>query len=100
MYIGHITDSIVATKKDHRLRARRLLIVQPVSLDGNALTQTPDVALDPGLDAGPGDYVLVAKEGAVVADLLDGDLAPGERGTPANVVIVAVIDDWSPRSPA
>ena len=100
MYLGHIIDSIVATKKDARLHARRLLRVRPVSLDGTPLDGPADVALDPGLDAGPGDYVIVAKEGAVVADLLDRHLEPGERGTPANVVIVAIADGWAPGGPA
>lgn len=99
MYLGHVTDSIVATEKDPRLRAHRLLTVRPVDLDGSPLDGPADVALDPGLDAGPGDYVIVAKEGAVVADLLDRDLGPGERGTPANVVIVAIADDWTPGGP-
>ena len=73
--------------------------MQPVGLDGAPLAETADVALDPGLDAGPGDYVIVAKEGAVVADLLDGDLDPGDTGTPANVVVVAIADDWTPGGP-
>ena len=100
MYIGRVTQPVVATEKHHRLHARRLFLVQPVDLGGAARDGPADVALDPGLDAGPGDYVVVAKEGAVVADLLDRDLGPGETGTPANVVIVAIADDWAPGGPA
>ena len=97
VYLGRVIDSVVATEKHPRLRAHRLLVVEPVDLDGAALGGTAEVALDPGLDAGPGDYVVVAKEGAVVADLLDRDLGAGETGTPANVVVVAIADDWTPR---
>ncbi|MDT0632747.1 EutN/CcmL family microcompartment protein [Rubrivirga sp. S365] len=97
MYLGHVTTSVVATEKHPRLRAHRLLVVEPVGLDGQPLGGPADVALDPGLDAGPGDFVIVAKEGAVVADLLDRDLGSDETGTPANVVIVAIADDWTPR---
>ena len=97
MYLGHVVESIVATEKHARLRAHRLLLVEPVGLDGLPTGAAADVALDPGLDAGPGDYVVVAKEGAVVADLLDGDLGPDETGTPANVVVIAIADDWMPR---
>lgn len=95
MYLGRITGTVVATQKDDRLLGHRLLLVCKVGLDGEELAATEDVALDPGLDAGLGDTVLVAKEGAVVADLLDRDRPSGERATPANVVLVAIVDDWT-----
>ena len=85
----------MATVKHDRLRSRRLLLVRPVGLDGALQGRPEEVALDPGLDAGEGDTVLVAKEGAIVADLLDVDLPEGAVGTPANVVIVAVVDAWT-----
>lgn len=95
MYLARVTGSVVATQKLGPLTGHRLLVVAPVGLDGAELGQTEDVALDPGLDAGLGDVVLVAKEGAVVADLLDADRPADAPRTPANVVIVAVVDDWT-----
>ncbi len=95
MYLGRITGAVVASQKDDRLTGHRLLVVAKIGLDGEPLGATEDVALDPGLDAGVGDVVLVAKEGAVVADLLDRHRAPEERATPANVIVVAVVDEWS-----
>lgn len=97
VYLGRITGSVVATQKDERLRAHRLLLVRPLGLDGVLAEGAEDVALDPGLDAGVGDAVLVVKEGAVVADLFDRGQPEGGRATPANVVIVAIVDDWTPR---
>ena len=97
MYLARVTGAGVAPQKADRLSGHRLLIVSPIELDGQPTGATEDVALDPGLDAGPGDAVLVAKEGAVVADLFDRDRGPGEHATPANVVIVAIVDDWTPR---
>ena len=94
MKLCRVTGVVVATVKHERLNSRRLLLVQPIGLDGAVLDRPEEVALDPGLDAGEGDTVLVAKEGAVVADLLDADLRDGDGGTPANVVIVAVVDEW------
>ena len=47
------------------------------------------LAIDPGHDAGIGDFVLVAREGAVVRQLLKSE------DVPANVVIVGVVDDWT-----
>ena len=95
MVLARVTGAVVATQKSAAFLGHRLLTVQRIALDGTDLDAPEDVALDAGLDAGPGDVVLVAKEGAVVADVFDRDRAPGEPATPANVVAVALVDDWS-----
>ena len=97
MHLSRIVGTVVSTQKDSRLVGHRLLLVRKLALDGTLRGGPEDIALDPGLDAGEGDTVLVAKEGAVVAGLLDADRPPGDRPTPANVVIVAVVDDWTHR---
>ena len=92
MRLCRVTGSVVATQKSDRLRPTKLLLVRPVSLDGRVVSgSAEDVALDPGLSAGVGDAVLVAKEGAVVAQLFDEHAPEGTAPTPANVVIVM---DW------
>ncbi|MGB3543212.1 EutN/CcmL family microcompartment protein [Rubrivirga sp.] len=98
MYLARVTGSVVATQKHERFRSHRLLTVDRIGLEGESLGKTEDVALDAGLDAGPGDVVLVVKEGAVVADVFDRDAPPGAPAMPANVVIVAVVDDWTARA--
>lgn len=95
MYLARVTGSIVSSQKAEQLRGQRLLTVVKLALDGTERDAAEDVALDPGLDAGVGDSVLVVKEGAVVADLLDRDRPVDALPTPANVVIVAVVDDWT-----
>ena len=95
MTLARVTGAVVATQKLGRLAGQRLLTVVPLALDGSARDATEDVALDPGLDAGVGDVVLVVKEGAVVADLFDGTQPDGALPMPANVVIVAIVDDWT-----
>lgn len=92
MILCRVTGTVVATRKHERLRRAKLLIVHPVGLDGAPSGRKDLLALDPKFDAGVGDYVLVAKEGAVVAQLL-GDAEAGVS-TPANVVVTAVVDDW------
>ena len=88
MQLCKVTGTVTAPHKDERFIASKLLVVQPVDGDGN-LTSEPDLlALDNGLDAGIGDYVLAVKEGAAVKQIYD-------REMPANVVIVAVVDNWS-----
>ncbi|MEM0963416.1 MAG: EutN/CcmL family microcompartment protein [Bacteroidota bacterium] len=98
MYLARVTGSVVSTQKATRLRSHRLLTLDRIGLDGVSLGKPEDVGLDAGLDAGAGDVVLVAKEGAVVAGVFDRELEPGDLPTPANVVIVAVVDDWTPRA--
>lgn len=95
MILCRVTGTVVSTVKSPRLRASRLLLVRSLALDGTLTDRPEDVALDPGLDAGVGDTVLVVKEGAVVADLFDLDLPEGALATPANVVIVAVVEGWT-----
>ncbi|MAQ91990.1 MAG: ethanolamine utilization protein EutN [Rhodothermaceae bacterium] len=94
MYLARVTGAVVASQKLSPLAGQRLLVVRRLDLDGSLRDATEDIALDPGLSAGVGDAVLIAKEGAVVATLLDGDRV-GSLPTPANVIIVAVVDEWS-----
>lgn len=94
MKLCKVTGTVVASRKHPRLRRAKLLLVKETDVHGkiqkNALEE---VALDPRFDAGAGDLVLTAKQGTVVKQLMDTDLEPGEVGTPANVIIIAVVED-------
>ncbi len=95
MQLCKVTGTVVSTRKHERLRLAKLLLVQRINLDGSVVhNAAEEVALDPKFDAGVGDVVLTAKQGTVVAQLMDADLPEGETGTPANVIIVAVVDDF------
>ncbi len=95
MILCRVTGSVVATVKNDRLPQNRLLLVEAIGIDGHPSGRAEEVAVDPGLDAGVGDTVLVVKEGAVVADLFDQNAPLDALPTPANVVIVAVVDGWT-----
>jgi microcompartment protein CcmK/EutM len=97
MTLCEVTGTVVATQKAEPLRRAKLLIVHPIDASGERIGRKDQLALDPGFDAGVGDRVMVAKEGAVVAQLMDGGVEGGPGATPANVVIVAVVDDWEAR---
>lgn len=88
MHLCKVTGTIVATRKDARFRPSKLLIVHPVDSEGVLKGKQDMLALDPGYGAGMDDYVLVAREGAVVEQLL-GESAP------ANVIILGVVDSWT-----
>ena len=89
MFICKVTGTVVATRKPEVFESSKLLIVHPVDLDGNLKGEDDMLALDPRYNAGEGDYVLVAREGAAVRQVVGAD------DVPTNVVILGVIDEWS-----
>jgi microcompartment protein CcmK/EutM len=89
MFLCKVTGTIVATRKTETLRQAKLLIVHAIDIEGGTIGSKDMLALDPKYGAGIGDTVLVAKEGAVVGQLLDSE------DVPANVVVIGVVDDWS-----
>lgn len=88
MFLCKVTGNVVATRKSEGLRPAKLLVVEPIGLDEAPLGKAEMLALDPRFGAGIGDVVLVAREGAVVAQLMD------RADVPANVIVLGVVDDW------
>jgi ethanolamine utilization protein EutN len=74
----------VATQKHYKLEGRKLLLVQPLGLDG-ADRGEPLLAVD-GVDAGEGDRVLVVQEGR------SASMVSGRLESPLDCAVVAVID--------
>jgi microcompartment protein CcmK/EutM len=90
MQLCKVTGTVVATRKLEVFRPAKLLVVHRVDAAGNVLDDAREMlALDPRFGAGIGDYVLVAREGAAVAQVME------TSSVPANVVILGVVDDWS-----
>jgi len=88
MFLCKVIGSVVATRKDDSFRTSKLLIVHPINKEGTPTGTRDMLALDPGFDAGIDDIVLVAREGAVVAQMLHSEHVP------ANVIILGVVDNW------
>ncbi len=86
MFLAKVKGNVVSTQKNKYLKGHKLLIVQPVDLDGNFTDAKEMIALDL-IDAGVNDTVLVVKEGAAVQQIL------GHKKAPVNTMIVAVVDD-------
>jgi microcompartment protein CcmK/EutM len=84
MILCRVTGTIVATQKTETLRGQKILIVQPVDLDG-APVGRDILALDT-LDAGTGDTVLVVQEGQAAAQMLR------RKDVPVHSIVVAVVD--------
>jgi microcompartment protein CcmK/EutM len=83
MILARVIGTVVATRKDERLLACKLLVVRPVDLrgkpDGSAL-----VAVDT-VDAGVGEKVLVVSGSSA-------RMASGLKDTPVDAAIVGVVD--------
>lgn len=85
MLIAEVVGSVVATQKDARLAALKLLVLR-VRDHENRPTDEYVVAVD-AVQAGPGDLVLFATgSSARQTELTDGK--------PCDAVVMAVVDSW------
>lgn len=85
MYIGKVTGTVVATIKHEAFHARKLLIVDRLTAEGEP-TGAYDIAVDV-VQAGVGDRVMVIDEGNGARQILKREVAP------VRAVIVGIVDD-------
>ncbi|HXJ93452.1 MAG TPA: EutN/CcmL family microcompartment protein [Terriglobia bacterium] len=84
MVIGRVIGDIVATQKAPSHEGRKILVVQPLNLDGS--NRGDEVLALDAVDAGVGDRVLVATEGWCAMT------AVGRQNAPIDMAVVGVID--------
>jgi ethanolamine utilization protein EutN len=84
MILGYIKGNVVATHKYPCYAGHKILIVQPIDETGNDKGDA-FLACD-AAQAGPGDVVLVEREGNTARQLL------GTEKDPFHAVIVAIVD--------
>jgi ethanolamine utilization protein EutN len=85
MILGRVVGNVVATQKNDRYEGGRILLVQPVDLDGNDAGDEI-LALD-SVDAGVGDTVVVVREGWSASTS-----STGSPGAAIDSAIVGVVD--------
>lgn len=85
MILGRVIGNVVATQKNDRYEGGRMLVVVPVDLEGNA-AGAELLALD-SVDAGPGDLVLLVREGWGASTA-----ATGRPQAAIDTAIVGVVD--------
>ena len=85
MILATVQKRVVSTAKLGSLPDRQYLEVTPEEGFGK---REPLIAID-AVQAGPGDRVLVMQEGTGARDALDY----GDRTLPAQMVVVAVVDE-------
>jgi microcompartment protein CcmK/EutM len=85
MQIGRVVGTVVATQKNPKLEGAKLLLVQPMTLDGQP-RGTAVLAID-SVGAGIGERVLVVIEGKAAGDAL------GKKGAAVDAAIIGIVDD-------
>ncbi len=84
MLIGRVIGDVVATQKSPSHQGRKILVVQPLNLDGSDRGEVI-LALD-AVDAGIGDRVLIVTEG------FSAMTSVGRPNSPIDMAVVGVID--------
>lgn len=84
MVIGKVIGDVVATQKTPSHEGHKILVVQPLNLDGTDRGEAL-LALD-AVDAGVGDRVLVVTEG------WSAMTSVGRPQSPIDMAVVGVID--------
>lgn len=84
MLIGRVIGDVVATQKVPSHVGRKILVVQPLNLDGSERGEAV-LALD-SVDAGINDRVLLASEG------YSAMTSVGRPNSPIDMAVIGVID--------
>jgi microcompartment protein CcmK/EutM len=85
MLLARVVGTVVASAKTERVEGLKMLIIQPLDLDG-ATTGSYVVAFD-AVGAGPGEVVLYAAGSSARQ-------TPATDGRPADATIFAIVDTW------
>ena len=84
MLIARVIGDVVATQKAPSHEGQKILLVQPLNLDGSDRGE-PVVAMD-AVDAGVGERVLLSTEG------YSAMTAVGRPNSPIDTAVIGVID--------
>ena len=85
MLLARVVGTVVASAKSERVDGLKMLIIQPVDLDGEP-TGSYVVAFD-AVGAGEGEVVLYASGSSARQ-------TPTTDGRPADATIFAIVDTW------
>jgi microcompartment protein CcmK/EutM len=92
MMLCRIRGSVVSTVKNEHLCHNKLLMCEPVDLDGERKVGPGFLALD-RVQAGPGDLVLIVNEGSSARGVFQNPKIPLTAFTVAIVDDLEVIDE-------
>src|SRR5437867_8148291 len=84
MQIARVIGTVVSTQKHRKFEGAKLLLVQPLNLDGTPRGTTL-LAVD-GVGAGVSEKVLIVLEGRAAGEAL------GRKAAPVDAAIVGIVD--------
>ena len=84
MQIGRVIGTVVSTQKHRKFEGAKLLLVQPVNVDGTP-RGTALLAVD-GVGAGVQENVLIVLEGRAAGEAL------GRKAAPVDAAVVGIVD--------
>jgi ethanolamine utilization protein EutN len=84
LQICRVVGTVVATQKNRKLEGAKLLLVQPLTLEGDE-RGVALIAID-AVGAGVGERVLVVIEGKAAGDAL------GKKGAAVDAAVVGIVD--------
>jgi ethanolamine utilization protein EutN len=84
LQICRVVGTVVATQKNRKLEGAKLLLVQPLTLEGDE-RGVALIAID-SVGAGVGERVLVVIEGKAAGDAL------GKKGAAVDAAIIGIVD--------
>lgn len=85
MQICRVVGTVVSTQKNRKLEGAKLLLVQPLTLDG-AGRGVALIAID-SVGAGVGERVLVVIEGKAAGDAL------GRKAAAVDAAVIGIVDE-------
>lgn len=84
MQIAKVVGTVVSTQKNRKLEGAKLLLVQPLTLDGQP-RGVALLAID-SVGAGVGERVLVVIEGKAAGEAL------GQKAAPVDAAVIGIVD--------
>jgi microcompartment protein CcmK/EutM len=84
MQICRVVGTVVSTQKNRKLEGAKLLLVQPLTLEGTA-RGVALIAID-AVGAGVGERVLVVIEGKAAGDAL------GKKAAAVDAAVIGIVD--------
>lgn len=84
MQIARVVGTVIATQKNRKLHGAKLMLVQPLTLDGQP-RGVALLAID-SVGAGVGERVLVVIEGKAAGDAL------GRKAAAVDAAIIGIVD--------
>jgi ethanolamine utilization protein EutN len=84
MQLARVIGTVVSTQKNRKLEGAKLMLVQPLTLEGEP-RGTALLAID-SVGAGVGEHVLVVIEGKAAGDAL------GRKAAAVDAAIVGIVD--------